>query len=89
MRITCGHGVLVMLQSPQAAALYFEHPTMDVTTLVDVRITYAYQNDRDGLQTFSMPVMLMPACNNVVRNPPGVALKRFQSSCPHGAAADE
>ncbi len=35
---------------------------MDAATLVDVRITYAYQNDRDGLQTFSMPVTLVPAC---------------------------
>ena len=42
--------------------LCVEHQAMDAATLVDVRITCAYQNDRDGLQTFSMPVMLMPIC---------------------------
>ena len=29
---------------------------MDASTLVDVRITYAYQNERDGLQTTSVPI---------------------------------
>ncbi len=37
---------------------------MDTATLVDVRITYVYQNQRDGLQTVSMPVVLVPACAN-------------------------
>ena len=35
---------------------------MDAATLVDVRLTYAYQSDRDGLQTFSVPVALVAAC---------------------------
>eukprot|EP00973_Karenia_brevis_P065757 9139390-Karenia_brevis.AAC.2 len=37
---------------------------MDTPTLIDVRITYAYQNERDGLHTVSMPVMLVPACTH-------------------------
>jgi len=35
---------------------------MDAPALVDVRLTYAYQTEHDGLQTVSMPVMLVPAC---------------------------
>ena len=35
---------------------------MSTSTLVDVRITCAYQSERDGLQTFSMPVVLVPVC---------------------------
>lgn len=37
---------------------------MDAATLVDVRITCAYQSEREGLHTVSVPVMLVPACAN-------------------------
>jgi hypothetical protein len=40
----------------------FRYTAMTESTLVDVRIMYAYQNERDGLQTVSIPVMVIPAC---------------------------
>ena len=36
-------------------------PAMGTAALVDIRITYAYQNDHDGLHTISIPVVLVPA----------------------------
>ena len=34
------------------------------TTLVDIRITWAFQNDCYGLRTISQPIRLIPACSS-------------------------
>jgi hypothetical protein len=53
---------LLAMPQPFRVSIVLRYLSMAASTLVDVRITYAYQNEHDGLQTVSMPVMLVPAC---------------------------